>query len=155
MATSTPVSVSQRPSTEVQPRCGDCADLQNDHVFNELPSVLQTGVAFELTEPLLAQSHIFGPLKPQARRMVTSRLKPVSLPAGHDLCKVGDCADCLWILQDGELACANIFPFCVLNEAFENASCWWRGINLLDISLNLRNASGNFWSGLFPGFSKV
>ncbi|KAK9787129.1 hypothetical protein WJX73_004779 [Symbiochloris irregularis] len=81
----------------------DHNDLQNDHVFNELPSVLQTGVAFELTEPLLAQSHIFGPLKPQARRMVTSRLKPVSLPAGHDLCKVGDCADCLWILQDGEL----------------------------------------------------
>ena len=85
------------------------ADLQDDVVFRELPSILRTSVAYELTDKLLQQSHIFGALKPQARRVVASRLTPISLPAGHDLCLEGDKADCLWILQHG--GCP---PFCYL-----------------------------------------
>lgn len=30
------------------------------------------------------------------------RLTPESIPAGHDICKEGDDADCLWLLQEGE-----------------------------------------------------
>ena len=89
---------------------GSGADLQDDTVFSELPSILKTAVAYELTEKLLQQSNIFGALKPEARRVVASRLTPVSLPAGHDLCVEGDEADCLWILQHGARPPCAVLP---------------------------------------------
>ena len=34
--------------------------------------------------------------------MVAGRLIPESVPAGHDICREGDDAECLWLLQEGE-----------------------------------------------------
>lgn len=44
------------------------AELQDDLVFSQLPAILRTSVAHELTDGLLQQSRIFGPLRPHARR---------------------------------------------------------------------------------------
>ena len=38
----------------------------------------------------------------RALKVFVGRLTPESIPAGHDICKEGDDADCLWLLQEGE-----------------------------------------------------
>ena len=43
-----------------------------------------------------------------AKSRLASRLKPIMIPPGHDLCHEGDPADCLWILQEGATGCPPI-----------------------------------------------
>ncbi|KAL3152951.1 hypothetical protein ABBQ38_011980 [Trebouxia sp. C0009 RCD-2024] len=38
-----------------------------------------------------------------AKTRLAARLSPQMIPPGHDLCQEGDDADCMWILQEGEV----------------------------------------------------
>ncbi len=38
-----------------------------------------------------------------AKTRLAARLTPQMVPPGHDLCQEGDDADCMWILQEGNL----------------------------------------------------
>lgn len=40
-------------------------------------------------------------LDDECKRLLIARLKPCSIPAGHDLCREGMDADCLWIIEEG------------------------------------------------------
>ncbi|KAK9816960.1 hypothetical protein WJX72_007507 [[Myrmecia] bisecta] len=78
-------------------------ELQDDSFFSELPTTLRGEMAFQLTRTVFERSEIFSVLNDEAKKVVAERLTPVSLAAGHDLCREGDDADELWILQEGEL----------------------------------------------------
>lgn len=39
-----------------------------------------------------------------AKTRLAARLTPQMVPPGHDLCQEGDDADCMWILQEGDLS---------------------------------------------------
>ena len=42
---------------------------------------------------------------------------PESVAAGHDICRQGEEADCVWILQDGEFALNVLFlPVSAIKE---------------------------------------
>jgi hypothetical protein len=82
--------------------CLLCTDAKESVIFNELPAVLQTGVAFAMTHSLLENSDVFSCLDSNQQRQVASRLKPLTVAPGHDLARQGDDATSLWILQEGE-----------------------------------------------------
>eukprot|EP00891_Asterochloris_glomerata_P008763 jgi/Astpho2/8763/Aster-05321 len=81
----------------------DHAEAGEDGMFLELPALLQAEIAQELTKDALAKSDILNVLNERALKVFVGRLTPESIPAGHDICKEGDDADCLWLLQEGEV----------------------------------------------------
>lgn len=78
-------------------------------IFEELPHQLRAVVAQHQTAALLSEMRVFGALSPEERRIVASKLVPVTLGVGQDICCQGDLADRMWILQEGRalphLAC--------------------------------------------------
>lgn len=78
------------------------AELGEDAFFAELPAALQTDIAHELARPLLQQSDVFSCLTPSAQRVLAARLRPLAVPAGHNVAQEGDTATVIWLLQEGE-----------------------------------------------------
>ena len=77
------------------------AELGEDAFFAELPAALQTDIAHELARPLLQQSDVFSCLTPNAQRVLAARLRPLAVPAGHNVAQEGDTATVIWLLQEG------------------------------------------------------
>jgi CRP-like cAMP-binding protein len=61
-------------------------------------------VASFLTDDMLRESRAFGNLESSSRRLIAAMFRPVPTAPGHDLFPQGAHADCLYVLQDGELA---------------------------------------------------
>jgi len=72
-------------------------------IFEELPHQLRAVVAQHQTAALLSEMRVFGALSPEERRIVASKLVPVTLGVGQDICCQGDLADRMWILQEGSM----------------------------------------------------
>jgi hypothetical protein len=95
-------------------RMTDClpfAGSEETNIFEELPAVLQTKVAFTLTHSLLEHSEVFSCLTHTQQRHVAARLRPVTISAGHDLARQGDEVTCFWLLQEGEEFHKSVFCF--------------------------------------------
>lgn len=73
-------------------------------LFDQLPHHLRGEVATFLTDDMLKESRAFGSLDNDSRRLVAAMFRPVPTAPGHDLYPQGASADCLYVLQDGELA---------------------------------------------------
>lgn len=43
------------------------------------------------------------------RHLLATRMRARSVIAGHDVCREGDEADCLWILQASFVPCVGLF----------------------------------------------
>lgn len=78
-------------------------DLHHDSFYDELPASVRTEVALEITDQVFEESSLLSVLHDRARRSLCERLKPYSLPAGHDACQEGDDCDTLWMLTEGEM----------------------------------------------------
>jgi len=72
-----------------------------DEIFNDLPEHLQGVVAHHLTDTFLAKMRIFSDISDDVRNLLASKLVPVSLTIGQDVCDQGEVADRLWILEKG------------------------------------------------------
>ncbi|DBA70723.1 TPA: hypothetical protein ACH3X2_012094 [Trebouxia sp. C0005] len=79
------------------------ADWKEAEFFDELPAHLRGEVAVYLMEEVFEQSDFFSQLPEGAKTRLAARLTPQMVPPGHDLCQEGDDADCMWILQEGEV----------------------------------------------------
>lgn len=71
-------------------------------IFEELPHQLRAVVAQHQTAQLLAGIRVFSSLSPEERKIVASKLVPITLGVGQDVCSQGDFADRMWILQEGD-----------------------------------------------------
>lgn len=54
-----------------------------------------------LLHDVFTSSELFSRLDSHARAMLSASLRPRAVFSGHDLCRAGDAADCMWILQTG------------------------------------------------------
>jgi hypothetical protein len=82
-------------------RCECAEESEDDKIFNELPADLRARVADSFTHDLIDKSRVFSCLSEGQRRRLSSYLRPVTKPAGHDLCRTGDEVTGLWVLQEG------------------------------------------------------
>eukprot|EP00192_Tetraselmis_astigmatica_P009484 CAMPEP_0117650336 /NCGR_PEP_ID=MMETSP0804-20121206/1485_1 /TAXON_ID=1074897 /ORGANISM="Tetraselmis astigmatica, Strain CCMP880" /LENGTH=819 /DNA_ID=CAMNT_0005456201 /DNA_START=188 /DNA_END=2647 /DNA_ORIENTATION=+ len=71
------------------------------NVFLDLPEQLQGIVATHLTTGILKKTRILKDIDERALSFLASKLNPVMLSMGHNVCTQGDVADRLWILQSG------------------------------------------------------
>ena len=46
---------------------------------------------------------MFSCLTPSAQRVLAARLRPLAVPAGHNVAQEGDTATVIWLLQEGAL----------------------------------------------------
>ncbi len=74
----------------------------DDKIFNDLPADLRTRVAASFTQDLIEGSKVFSCLSKGQKERLASYLRPVTVAAGHDLCRTGDEITGLWLLQEGE-----------------------------------------------------
>ena len=92
-------------------------------IFNDLPQQLQNQVATHLTNHILHKTPIIKEIPADARALMASKLRPITIGVGEDICEQGEDADRLWILQSGES-----MPFCLAAclhacNAFVNCMC--------------------------------
>ena len=71
-------------------------------IFNDLPQQLQNQVATHLTDHILHKTPIIKDIPADARALMASKLRPITIGVGVDICEQGEDADRLWILQSGE-----------------------------------------------------
>ncbi|KAL3135938.1 hypothetical protein ABBQ32_006983 [Trebouxia sp. C0010 RCD-2024] len=81
----------------------DHEDLGHDNYYDELPSDIRTAVAAEISREVFSSSCFLSVLHDRARRSLCERLKPYSLPSGHDACQEGDDCNTIWLLTEGEM----------------------------------------------------
>jgi len=80
-------------------------DLDEEtRVFLELPTQLQALVASHLTRSTLREVRILGDLQDDARELLGSKLVPLQVGIGQDICTQGEYADKLWVMQKGVMA---------------------------------------------------
>lgn len=91
-------------------------ESEDDKIFKELPADLRTRVASDFTRHLLDESDIFSCLSEGQKTRMCSYLHPVTVAAGHDLCRSGDEVSGLWLLQEGE--CSNPLPRLTVSTHF-------------------------------------
>eukprot|EP00878_Enallax_costatus_P020054 GHUV01021184.1.p1 GENE.GHUV01021184.1~~GHUV01021184.1.p1 ORF type:complete len:549 (+),score=143.41 GHUV01021184.1:1031-2677(+) len=72
-------------------------------ILSELPPYLRGRVASHITAGLLDGVDVTRGLEQTVKEQLASRLVPVEVAPGHELCREGDEADCLWLLQEGEM----------------------------------------------------
>jgi hypothetical protein len=77
-------------------------EIDEQKIFAELPFHLRAEVAATLTKKLLKTSHVFSQLSDHDQKSITGLVWARSLAPGHEICRQGDTADCMWILGDGE-----------------------------------------------------
>ena len=70
-------------------------------VYLELPAQLKAEVAWFLLEDVIVKSEVLQQLRPAAKHQLAGRMVPRFIITGHDICRQGDLADKLWILQEG------------------------------------------------------
>ena len=79
------------------------ADVHEAEILSEMPRHLKGKVVAQLLSAVFRNSELFKALDSGAREMLCSALQPRPLLPGHDLCHPGDKANCLWILQKGNI----------------------------------------------------
>lgn len=79
-------------------------DSHDALIFKEMPAALRAVVAFDLTNGLIKQVPVLCNLDEQHQRGLVSKLVPISIRPGVDICQEGDDADSVWILQEGARA---------------------------------------------------
>ena len=65
-------------------------------------------IVSHLLHDVFSSSELFSRLDAPARASLAASLRPRAVLPGHDLCRAGDPAECMWILQSGACvrACA-------------------------------------------------
>lgn len=91
--------------TEIWPRAQSLATALE--VYHQLPAQLKAEVAWFLLRDVIVESELLQELSPAAKHQLAGRMVPRLIIMGHDLCRQGDLADRLWILQEGAL----LLPF--------------------------------------------
>ncbi|KAK9809148.1 hypothetical protein WJX72_010205 [[Myrmecia] bisecta] len=71
--------------------------------FSELPHTLRNEVVWHMCRKLFASLYLFRDLDAPTQLLLASKMQPVRVGAGHDVCNQGDVADRLWVLQEGQL----------------------------------------------------
>ena len=85
--------------TEIWPRAQ--AMVTAADVYQELPAPLKAEVAWFLLQDVIIKSEVLQQLSPAAKHQLAGRMVPRFIITGHDICRQGDLADKLWILQEG------------------------------------------------------
>ncbi|KXZ48680.1 hypothetical protein GPECTOR_26g583 [Gonium pectorale] len=84
--------------SELQKR--DTHKLEAD-VIEGLPSTLRRTVVRHIVRPLVDKVHILSSAEPELRDMLAAVFRPQIVPSGHDLCRQGEPADRLWLVEWG------------------------------------------------------
>ncbi|KAK9813286.1 hypothetical protein WJX72_011893 [[Myrmecia] bisecta] len=79
------------------------SDWKDEQFFAELPAMTRSRVAGYMLRNVLQTSDIFRCLSKEARERIAGKVRPRMVSPGFDLCEQGDEAECLWILQEGEI----------------------------------------------------
>ncbi|KAK9812616.1 hypothetical protein WJX72_000666 [[Myrmecia] bisecta] len=79
------------------------ADWKDEQFFAELPAATRSRVAGHMLRQVLQTSDIFRCLSSEARERIAGKVHPRMVSPGHDLCEQGEEADCMWILQEGDI----------------------------------------------------
>ena len=66
-------------------------------------------------QKLLKTSHVFSQLSDHDQKSITGLFWARSLAPGHEICRQGDTADCMWILGDGEDHVYEMCSICALS----------------------------------------
>lgn len=77
------------------------AEVHEAELLEELPRHMRGRIVSHLLHEVLSASELFSRLDASARAMLAASLRPVAVLPGHDLCRAGDPAECMWILQTG------------------------------------------------------
>lgn len=54
---------------------------------------------------MLLAAHAVQDLKEEVQFLIASNGKPLKVAAGHNICRQGDSADCIWLLHEGAAIC--------------------------------------------------
>ena len=89
-------------------------EIDKQKIFAELPFHLRAEVAATLTKKLLKTSHVFSQLSDHDQKSITGLVWARSLAPGHEICRQGETADCMWILGDGEARANQTICLCTV-----------------------------------------
>ena len=59
-------------------------------------------------------------LKEEVQFLIASNGKPLKVAAGHNICRQGDSADCIWLLHEGAAICFAAHRFVVTSRTAES-----------------------------------
>ena len=80
---------------------GLLTEAHEAELLGELPRHMRGRIVAHLLQDVFQSSELFSHLEGAALAMLAASLRPRAVLPGHDLCRAGDPADCMWILQSG------------------------------------------------------
>ncbi|BDA48948.1 probableVMJ3 Protein CNGC15c [Coccomyxa sp. Obi] len=74
------------------------------HVMEEMPDALRREVSYTVNRKIFETLGFVHDFPLSEQMSIAAVMTPQQLPAGADMCKAGDVADCLWVLHRGSVA---------------------------------------------------